>query len=324
MERYETALIQTLCYSDIFDYPLSKKELWHFLIDPSKLEKRLFEKALERATFVKNNHGLYFLTSREEIVSLRLERKKESKQKLKLAQRIARLLFYIPTVSLIGISGALAVENTWADDDIDLFVITQKNTVWLTRFLALVLLQVIGKRRKKGESEVSNKICLNMLLDEQNVCLPKSRQNLYSAHEVVQMKLLFERNETYKKFLIANQWVKRFLPNAFNRRTTRNSTRDQEGFFSVFLRIVLRLPAGKTGFSALEYLARTVQLWYMRKNITNETIENNFAAFHPFDYKEFVMREYKKRLKEYRLEYGGSKLQNTTTIQDDLQFAQLF
>jgi len=48
--------------------------------------------------------------------------------------------------------------------------------------------------------------------------LPESERDLFSAHEVLQMEPVFDRGNTYKKFLLANKWVKTFLPNAWRYR----------------------------------------------------------------------------------------------------------
>ena len=43
--------------------------------------------------------------------------------------------------------------------------------------------------------------------------IPEKEQDLFSAHEVCQMKLVWEKERTYQKFLKANQWSQEFLPN---------------------------------------------------------------------------------------------------------------
>jgi hypothetical protein len=40
----------------------------------------------------------------------------------------------------------------------------------------------------------------------------------------------------------------------------------------------------------------------MKKHITKESISNNFLAFHPFDYREHVLNNYKRKIAKY--EYG--------------------
>ena len=295
-KKVKISILQTLIYSDIFDYPLTKDEIWKFLI-AKKIDRKSFDKILksnlpDKIVF-KNN--LYCLIGREKVGQARITRKRESQEKIVIAQKIIRQLSFLPTIQFIGISGALSLENSSRDDDIDLFVVTSKGSLWLTRLAIIILLLLMGRYRRRNQEIVSDKICLNMLIDESALSFPKIRQNLYTAHEIVQMMPIFERGGTYNKFISANKWVGKFLPNAFHRGTKRNYTRKYaESFISVVLRSVLRL-------SAIEKVAKKLQIWYMKKQMTNETISSNMLAFHPFDYKKQVLSEYKKRLKLYTI-----------------------
>lgn len=291
------ALLETIVYSDIFDYPLLKSQLWKFLIcqriDRKSLEEYLKNNLPKKINF---NKSFYYLSGRRSIVKTRIERKKESQRKIVIAKKIIKILSCLPTIQFIGISGALSLENSERDDDIDLFVITSKGRIWLTRFAMIVILLFIGRYRRRNQGEVSDKICLNMIIDESALRFPKNRQDLYTVHEIAQLMPIFERNGMYQRFINANRWIEKFLPNAFaNRGSTLNKTRNQaDSFFSVFQRLVLRI-------SAIEYLAKIVQLWSIKKHLTTETIRNGFLAFHPLDYKKKVLSEYIRRLKNHGL-----------------------
>ncbi len=108
------------------------------------------------------------------------------------------------------------MDNVDRKDDIDLFIITKRNRLWTTRLFATIVVDLLGIRRKPGETDVRNKICLNMFMSEDALSIPKQEQDLFAAHEVLQMKPLWEREGIYKKFLMKNKWVSKFLPNAWN------------------------------------------------------------------------------------------------------------
>ncbi len=296
MENYEQAIFRTIVYADIFDYPLTKSEIWHYIISDSRflsgqlgIQKSLFEKALRNSSEkIDCYKKFYFLKNRRKLVGIRLKRLLESRKKIRLAQKITRHLGYIPTIKLIGISGALAMQNAYKDDDIDLFIITSKHTLWVTRFFILALLQFLGVRRTHTDLLGMNKICVNMLVDEQQMALGKNRHDLYTAHEIVQMKSLFERDHMYQRFIQANEWVKKFLPNSLEIKKFRNKDIkiEKQNFLNFF-------------FTLFEYPFRVSQILYMKKRITKEIITNDSAAFHPFDYRLYVLSEYKKRLRYY-------------------------
>lgn len=216
----EKAILRTLAYSDIFDYPLTEEEIWKWLVLENRRQKTEDRKRFAHSLgFALNSRqirvtkGFYHLPIREEIVKIRQQRRIYSKLKLKLAEKVAGILRLIPWIKLIGITGALAMNNADKDDDIDLLIITAKNRLWLTRLFSVSLVELIGKRRRPGDKKVKDKICLNMLLDESHLTIPEKERDLFSAHEVCQMKPLWEKDRTYQEFLKANQWSQEFLPN---------------------------------------------------------------------------------------------------------------
>ncbi|MDP3988559.1 MAG: hypothetical protein Q8P80_05460 [Candidatus Levybacteria bacterium] len=298
--RLKKSIVKTLVYADVFDYPLTKEEIWQFLISDKGLTLRETSTALNNgSTMIVKKSGFYCFSGRTEIINKRLERGKESNNKIHLAEKIIFKLSVIPTVQLIGISGALAMKNSHKNDDIDLFVIAKKNTLWTTRLFLLLLLQIMGYRRKRNEKNVTDKFCLNMLMDESNLGLQKERQNLYTAHEVVQMMPLFERNSAHQKFIRANRWVEKFLPNAVKHPTTeRFSGTSTEYIFSTVLRIILCLVLR---FSAIEVVSKAVQLSMIRRHHTIEIISDTLLAFHPKDYMNKVLKNYKAGLKKYEI-----------------------
>jgi predicted nucleotidyltransferase len=212
MAKEEKSLLQTLAYADVFDYPLTFEEIHCFLIG-QKTTKSKVKALAEKSTLVNCQDSFYFFKNRREIVSFRKKRKKWSQGKLIIAKQVAGWLKLIPSIKMIAVTGTLAMENSTEDDDIDLLVISRKNCLWLTRLFTVLLTELIAKRRRPKDKEFKNKICLNMFLDENHLRIPKQEQNLFTAHEVCQLKPLWQKEKIYQKFLKENQWVKQFLPN---------------------------------------------------------------------------------------------------------------
>jgi len=292
MGNRANAILKTLIYSDIFDYPLKKQEIYRYLIADEKISEEFLDKILSLDNYrIISKDNYYCLLGRENIIKKRIQREKESRIKLQIAQTIIKRISFLPTILFVGISGALAMENAEKKDDIDLFIITQKNTLWLTRLILIVLLKIMGKYRKRGDKNVANKICLNMFLDQGSLKLPIERQNLYSAHEIVQLLPIFERQNIYQFFLNSNRWVYKFLPNAVNKKAT-NIIKSQGYFFSsVFNFIFFFIP--------LELLSKKIQLHFIEKHKTVETVSDRMLAFHPIDYNKQTNLFYENRLKEY-------------------------
>lgn len=292
MGSSEEAILKTLLYSDIFDYPLSKDEVWKYLISKKIEDKQSFLKCINRKNFsFSHNKTFYFVRGREDLIKKREEKEKYGLEKIKYAKKIISKLSLIPTVYFIGISGALAMKNSDKNDDIDLFVITAKNSVWITRFVMVLMLKSLGLYRKRNDKNYANKICLNMLIDKTALRFSQKRNDLYTAHEIAQIMPVFNRDNTYKKFIYANDWVNSFLPNVFSpvSKITFASKKSLTNKLVEFLLTIL----------PLESTAKVVQIRYMKKHMTRETVSDNFLAFHPFDYKTYVLKNYKKKVAKY-------------------------
>lgn len=317
MKSLLRAIIHTLAYADVFDYPLTPEELYRLLIpvygsQPATYSKEDLNKELSYLLKVGNcklNDGYYFLRGREKIVDLRRKRERWGHQKLRIAEEVAGWLKLIPWIKMVGVTGNLAMKNADLYDDIDILIVSARNRLWLTRLAATILVELTSQRRHPPKARVSflpknrncdilstrdirDKICLNMFLDKDHLAVPEKERDLFSCHEVIQMKLLWDKDNTYQKFLAANRWVKRFLPNALNRKNK---------ISRAFLRIENRKKTKKKEnivFDFMENLVKICQLWYMRKRRTTEIISRGIIRFHPHDARQWVLAEYKKRLEK--------------------------
>ncbi len=288
----EKAILKTLIYADIFDYPLKINEIHKWLIG-KKVTIRQIEKAigkLVQSAKCKVQSGYYFLPRKNGLVAERRRREKQSATYLRKARILSQILKIIPWIKLVGISGGLALHNASKKDDIDLFIITNKNRLWISRLLVLGLLSLIGQRRKVGEKgrEIAGKLCLNILLEEDR--LEQENKDIFVAHELLQMWPLWQRGGIYSKYLEDNSWAFQFLPNwttnvSSPRRRGSNSERNSFNWIPAF--------AGMT----LEKMAKWWQLKIMQKPIGLERIEEGALYFHPEDCRLKVLTEYRLRVK---------------------------
>lgn len=278
------SILKTLCYADLFSYPLSFSEVRNFLIyhqptPPSFLKAALRQLvAVEKISLVK---GYYCLNGREKLVKIRLSREARALTKLKIADKVANYLKRLPSVQAVALTGTLAMHNSRDGDDIDLLIITSSGKLWLTRLLIIGLLPLIAKRRKSTSfsTDFRNQICLNLFLDINNLQVPRQKQNLYTAHELVQAKFIFAKNGLDRKFLYVNRWLKQFLPNSQIPRTNDFSSPTSLNQSASFL----------------EGLAFRLQCRYMKKKRTTEIIGLGRAYFHPGRTAEKILKAYAAR-----------------------------
>ncbi len=293
----EKAIFKTLIYADIFDYPLKINEIHKWLIG-KKATLRQVEKALyklSQESRVKSQQEYYCLPRRNKLVSKRLHREQQSVIYFRKAKILSQALKIIPWVKLVGISGGLALNNVSKKDDIDLFIITCKNRIWLSRFLIAGLLSLTGQRRKKIDKgrKIAGKLCINVLLEEDK--LEQQNKDIFVAHEVLQMKPLWQRDDIYSKYLLDNEWVFKFLPNWIgnNVLSSKYYVSREKGKNSHNTKYIIP----NTVLNVLEKLAKKLQLKIMQQPQGMERIEDGALYFHPKDCRLKVLSKYEGKLR---------------------------
>lgn len=286
----EKAILKTLIYYDIFNFPLKAWEIHKWLIGSSaslkQVEKKLNKLSKDSKLSVAGDY--YFLPHRKSLVKQRLTKEKVSKAHLQTASRVANLFKIIPWVKLVGVSGSLSVMGSGPKDDIDLFIITSSNRIWLSRFLIIILTSLTGLRRKRREKilEANGKLCINLILEKGN--LEQKNKNIYVGHEVLQMRLLWQRDQVYSEFLHTNSWAFKFLPN------WKSSIIENQKPKSMLRKNIETQKLGLIDW--LENAAKNLQLKIMGTPDKSERIESGALYFHPEDKGINILEQYKKRI----------------------------
>jgi len=274
----QKACIKALLYSDIFNFPLTGEELWRNLIAKNPIGRKTLTRTLKTLPgVIASQNGYYCLKGLEEIIDQRIKREKITDEKLQIAKNVTSYLSFIPTIKFIGLSGRLSHMDADEDDDIDMFFITRKNSVWVTRTLILLILEFLKARRTENDKNPKNKICPNLIIDESALAWPLKKRDIYTAHEIIQLYPLITKGDTYEKFLTSNNWIKQYYPNVTPRPGKLDNMPAQKNYLvlKTISLILTRLP--------FENILGKLQMIYMRKRVTTEIIRPDFLAFHPQD-----------------------------------------
>jgi hypothetical protein len=202
------AVLSTLVYADLFDYPMTDSEIQRYLIGEAATTTGVTELLDGDAGLrwhVDRTGDWVHLAGRSHLAKVRRERAAVSADLWPIARHYGARIARLPFVRLVGVTGALAMNNAAVDDDIDLFTLVQPGRLWLCRLFRGI------------------ELCPNFLLSTDYLRL--SERNLFTAHEVSQMVPL-TRTPWYDAFLDANGWVRDYLPNAFSKESTAEATLD--------------------------------------------------------------------------------------------------
>lgn len=200
----EASILRLLAYFDIFHYPLTKNEIRQFLgkpYDEESLDKTLRELSARQIIFL--HLGFYSLHNKPLLSYRRTEGNARAEAMLPKAFRIGRFLFKFPFVRAIGISGSLS--KNFADEtaDIDFFVITKANRLWIARTIMHLF------KKLTFITGHQHYFCMNYYIDEQSMLIDS--QNIFTAIEIGTL-LPVTGQETLDNFFRINNWSRNFFP----------------------------------------------------------------------------------------------------------------
>ncbi len=273
----------SVIYHDVFDYPLSFPDLIRWKSGKQLPVTNYPASPAGRQFSITNKNGFYFLEGREGLIYKRILRERISKKKLEIAKKAAKILSFLLTVRMVGVTGSLAMGNSADGGDIDLMIIVKKGALWTTRAFAYMVIHAFGfSPRKPNDLHQKDKLCLNMWLDESDLVWKKDDRNVYSAHEIGQILPLVNENRTYEKFLQKNKWILDYWPNSVKvNDELRTMNHDEEPYSLVH--IASFIP------TFVEKFAFWLQYRHMKSKITRETVTPTRALFHPQDWGRMVL-----------------------------------
>lgn len=287
MELGEKAILRALLYADIFNYPLTQEEIWKNLISEKEVSRSSFDKSLSKLLFKKVifKSKIYIsvnpnnLQNRDNNNSLLAD-------KLEKARLASNILSGIEGIEMVGLSGGLAAGNAREDEDIDFFIVAEKKYLWTVRLECTRTLHKHGIRRSRSDTKANDKICLNMFVAREHLGFS---EDIYTAHEITQLIPLFSRGKVYEDFIQQNKWVYKYMPNFCIKEPLqrgKNYSKRPQGIL----------------YSGLSMLfLEAIQRAYMFPHKTTEKISGKILAFHPFDYKKFILENYEERIRRYAL-----------------------
>jgi len=202
-------ILAALAYFDLFEYPLTSTEIGLFLRE--KYEQAAFNEALKYAVLegaIYRFGKFYSLKNDHHLVFRRNEGNRRAAELIKVAHGIGELLIRFPYVRGIAISGSLS--KNYADEysDIDLFIITAKNRLWIARSFMHAFKKLTFLLNKQDY------FCMNYYIDEAG--LEIKEKTVYTATEVVTL-IPLQGDTIFEQFYAANTWTQQYLPNKIMR-----------------------------------------------------------------------------------------------------------
>lgn len=300
------SVLATLAYFDLFNYPLTRAEIYLFL--QNKYNHDAFDAALECLLLSGNIYlfdKFYTLHNDHYLVVRRLNGNKKAEELIKIALSVGELLIRFPYVRGIAISGSLSKNYADEKSDIDLFIITAKNRLWIARTLMHCLKKLTFLVKKEDY------FCMNYYIDEQQ--LEITEKSIYTAIEVGTL-IPLQGDVTFEKFYAANLWTKTFIPNKIMRVSSAKPVRSFK--IKALIEWGLNNRVGNTLDNILMHI--TTNRWLKKTRLNKQNNHGlllgiktgkHFAKPDPVNFQSILLARYERNLNQLLNDYEA-KLAN--------------
>ena len=293
----EQAIIRTVSWFSLFEYPLTSFEVWKYLFGKKatlqEVDLCLYHSDYLQKHLEKKDGFIFFYNptrSIEDILRKHHENYVDAIFKLKKIKRMLWFFRLFPSIECVAACNSLAWFSTTHKSDIDLFIIVKPGTIWITRLCLVIPFVFLGKR--PGQT-IKDPFCFSFFLSSDNLNLEQfaiKPKDFYLALWAMSLIPFLNRGRTFEIFIERNQWVFSDFPNNVFRQP------HEELCQNIKKRICI-------GFSWIERFARFIQ-WKRfpstLKNIanknTNVVISDQVLKFHIDDKRQFFYEQWKKRI----------------------------
>ncbi len=298
MKPLHTQILRTLLYYDIWQYPLTAKELYTFLpANPITFDEfGLKLRADGPGDSVLIEQGHYFVKGRPvDVVGLRKQRERHARLLWHAARISTHIIKRFPFVRGIFVSGDLSKNATTSKSDVDFFIITDPNRLWIARTLLILFKKVFLFNSKKF-------FCLNYFVASDHLMLDE--RNIYTASEVAHLRPLYNSG-LFTEYLRANKWIVDFFPNFEPENISyRQKTNNRQSAVQRILEVAFQLlPLDRLD----EYLLRKMKaVWAKRYPDYDDATRNRIfrctkheSRAYGGNFEDKVLTLYEQRLREF-------------------------
>jgi len=261
----------------------NEKDVVHFLSE-----------LIEEGICFENNN--YYAINKDvtALATQRIDKEKKAVHYFKKLPFYTKLIRSFPFVSGIAISGSLSKNVMHKDGDIDYFIITAPNRLWICRTFLVVFKKVFLLNSKKY-------FCVNYFVDENNLLIPD--KNIFTAIETTHLLPVYN-TALINRMKTNNRWTEEFINN-FEHPIIAKEIKGKS-WIGKFIEFIFR---GKMGDRFDLYLMKfTYKKWSKKfKHFDASKFEltmrsnRGVSKHHPRDFQNKVLKEFESRMKKYNI-----------------------
>ena len=294
--QLRAGILKVIAYFDLFSYPLSLEDIIYFLDTESEevLVRRELDALLEERCLFRTG-SFYSLQDDPRLADRRNDSRRRADALLPLAEKNARLLFQFPFVRGVFISGSLSKRCAEEKEDIDYFIVTSANRLWIARTVMHLFKKLTYLRGHQ------HRYCMNYYVDED--ALEIREKNIFTATELITL-IAASGNGGVVRFFKANEWTARFYPRYHHR--NRESVGTPRS--SLLKRACEKLLDNRLGDRLDDYLRRLTAGRWKRKEDRGDLNRHghrmslqcgkHFARPNPEIFQQRILARYQRKIKD--------------------------
>jgi hypothetical protein len=198
--NHTITILQALAYYDVFNFPLNFEEILRYSQFSKQEDLSIqLEELIDKKIIFKLDE-FYSLRNDKLLAIQRKADDQRAKEYENEAYKKSILIGKFPYVKGVFISGSLSKGTMGEDGDIDYFIVTTPNRLWVARTLLILYKKIFLLNSRKY-------FCINYLIDEE--ALEIEQKNRFTATELITL-LPMINTKLYANLLKNNAWVNEF------------------------------------------------------------------------------------------------------------------
>ncbi len=285
-----------MAYFDIFNYPLTIEDVcWYLDVEAQQEDVKQELEMLTHEGRLFRTGPFYSLQNDPGLAARRMRNEAHADELLVMANRGARILYRFPYVRGVFISGSLSKRCADEKADIDYFIITRANRLWIARTLMHFFKKLTYLRGRQ------NRYCMNYFIDEE--ALEIKEKNIFTAIELFTLMPVCG-NGGIGQFFQANNWTNEYLPHYKDR--PREAQDEHRSYW--LKRLLERLLDHRLGDRLDNYLRGLTDSRWMKKtergdvNMKGDAMTlqcgQHYSRPNPEIFQQKILNRYHRRVKE--------------------------
>lgn len=288
-------ILKTLGYFDLFHYPLTVEEIYLFHADANSIDtiNTSLQSLVDTGVVFKLGH-FYALQNDPALVQRRCAGNCLAIKQMKTAQKAARWLSKFPYVKGIAVSGSLSKNFADEKSDIDFFIVTAANRLWVARSLMHLYKKfsfLLGRQHW---------FCMNYYVDEAALEIPE--KNIFTAMEIVTLIPMHGRTGL-QHFMNSNNWTKEYFP--LHQASAEHIPEIKPGLFR---RLTEKLLSGRRGDAIDTWLMHLTGKRWQKKTLQQRVnsrgivmgmaLSRHFSKPDPKNFQDKVVDRYENKVQQ--------------------------